>query len=40
MDTQYLLCLHNYRNSINDVLSTFMEWVSVFAATYLSARNR
>ena len=35
MDIQYLLWLQNFRNSINDAWTPFMEWVSMFATTYL-----
>ena len=35
MDIQYLLWLQNFRNSINDAWTPFMEWVSMFAVTYL-----
>ena len=35
MDIQYLLFLQDFRNSINDALTPFMEWVSMFAVTYL-----
>ncbi len=35
MDIQYLLWLQDFRNSINDALTPFMEWVSMFATTYL-----
>ena len=35
MDIQYLLFLQNFRNSINDALTPFMEWLSMFAVTYL-----
>jgi membrane-associated phospholipid phosphatase len=35
MDIQYLLFLQNFRNNINDALTPFMEWVSMFAVTYL-----
>ena len=34
-DIQYLLWLQNFRNSINNAWSPFMEWVSMFATTYL-----
>ena len=35
MDIQYLLLLQDFRNNINDALTPFMEWVSMFATTYL-----
>ena len=35
MDIDYLLWLQNFRNSINDSWTPFMEWVSMFATTYL-----
>ena len=35
MDIQYLLWLQNFRNSINDAWTPFMEWVSMFAVTYM-----
>jgi len=35
LDIQYLLMLQNFRNSINDALTPFMEWVSMFAVTYM-----
>ncbi len=35
MDIQYLLWLQNFRNSINDAWTQFMEWVSMFAVDYL-----
>ena len=35
MDIQYLLMLQNFRNSINDAWTPFMEWVSMFAVDYL-----
>ena len=35
MDIQYLLWLQNFRNSINDAWTPFMEWVSMFSVTYL-----
>lgn len=35
MDIQYLLFLQGFRNSINDALTPFMEWASMFAVTYL-----
>jgi len=35
MDINYLLWLQNFRNSINDAWTPFMEWVSMFATTYL-----
>lgn len=35
MDIQYLLWLQDFRNSINDALTPFMEFVSMFAVDYL-----
>jgi len=35
MDIQYLLWLQDFRNSINDALTPFMEWVSSFAVDYM-----
>ena len=35
MDINYLLWLQNFRNSISDAWTPFMEWVSMFAVTYL-----
>ena len=35
MDIQYLLWLQDFRNSIDNALTPFMEWVSMFATTYL-----
>jgi len=35
MDIQYLLWLQDFRNSINDALTPFMEFVSAFAVDYL-----
>ncbi|MDO4803908.1 MAG: phosphatase PAP2 family protein [Lachnospiraceae bacterium] len=35
MDIQYLLWLQNFRNSIHDAWTPFMEWVSMFAVTFL-----
>lgn len=35
MDIQYLLFLQNFRNSINDALTPFMEMLSLFAVTSL-----
>ena len=35
MDINYLLWLQNFRDSINDAWTPFMEWVSMFAITYL-----
>ena len=35
MDIQYLLLLQDFRNSINDAWTPFMEWVSEFAVDYL-----
>ena len=35
MDIEYLMLLQNFRNSINDAWTPFMEWISLFAVTYL-----
>ena len=35
MDIRYLLLLQEFRNSINDSLTPFMEMISLFAVTYL-----
>jgi len=35
MDINYLLWLQNFRNSISDAWTPFMEWVSMFSTTYL-----
>lgn len=35
MDIEYLLRLQEFRNSINDSLTPFMEWISMFAVTFL-----
>ncbi len=35
IDIQYLLLLQDFRNNINNALTPFMEWVSMFAVTYL-----
>ena len=35
MDIQYLLFLQDFRNNINNALTPFMEWISLFAVTYL-----
>lgn len=35
MDIQYLLWLQDFRNSINNAWTPFMEFVSMFAVTYL-----
>ena len=35
MDIQYLLWLQDFRHSINDAWTPFMEFVSMFATTYL-----
>lgn len=35
MDIEYLLFLQNWRNATNNMLTPFMEWVSLFAVTYL-----
>lgn len=35
MDIQYLLFLQDFRNNINNALTPFMEWVSMFAVDYL-----
>ena len=37
MDIEYLLFLQDFRNGINDALTPFMEGVSLFAVTMLSA---
>lgn len=37
MDIQYLLFLQDFRNSINDAWTPFMEWISHFAVVYLLA---
>ena len=34
-DIQYLLWLQNFRNSINNAWTPFMEWISMFAVDYL-----
>ena len=34
-DIQYLLLLQDFRNNTNNVLTPFMEWISLFAVTYL-----
>ena len=34
-DIEYLLWLQNFRNGINGAWTPFMEWVSMFATTYL-----
>ena len=34
-DIQYLLFLQNFRNSTNNLLTPFMEWISLFAVTHL-----
>ena len=35
MDIKYLLLLQEFRNKINDSLTPFMEWISMFAVTFL-----
>ena len=35
MDIQYLLWLQDFRNSLNEAWTPFMEWVSMFSTTYL-----
>lgn len=35
MDIQYLLFLQEFRNSIHDALTPFMEWISLFGLKYL-----
>ena len=35
MDIEYLLFLQDFRNSINDALTPFLEMISLFAVTYL-----
>ena len=35
MDIEYLLFLQDFRNGINDALTPFMEWVSLFGITYI-----
>ncbi|MBO6231510.1 MAG: phosphatase PAP2 family protein [Ruminiclostridium sp.] len=35
MDIDYLLFLQNFRDTINDALTPFMEMISLFAVTYL-----
>lgn len=35
MDISYLLFLQNFRNSIHDAWTPFMEWMSLFSITYL-----
>lgn len=35
LDIRYLLWLQDFRDSINDAWTPFMEWVSMFATTYL-----
>lgn len=35
MDINYLLFLQNFRNSINDAWTPFMDWISHFAVAYL-----
>ena len=35
MDISYLLFLQDFRNSIHDALTPFMQWVSSFAVSYL-----
>ena len=40
MDIDYLLFLQNFRNSINDALTPFMEALSLYAVTYLRKDHR
>ena len=35
MDIDYLLTLQDFRNGIDNALTPFMEWISLFAVTYL-----
>ncbi len=35
MDIEYLLLLQRFREYINDFLTPFMEWISLFAVSYL-----
>ncbi len=35
MDIQYLLFLQDFRNGIDNALTPFMEWVSLFGITYI-----
>ncbi|MBQ9565977.1 MAG: phosphatase PAP2 family protein [Synergistaceae bacterium] len=35
MDIEYLLFLQDFRNGINDALTPFMEWISLFGVTYI-----
>ena len=35
MDIDYLLLLQSFREGTNNVLTPFMEWISLFAVTYL-----
>lgn len=35
MDIQYLLSLQDFRNGIQDAITPFMEFISMFATTYL-----
>ncbi len=35
MDIEYLLLLQRFREAINDFLTPYMEWISLFAVTYL-----
>ena len=35
MDIDYLLLLQRFRENINDALTPFMEYVSLFAVTFL-----
>ena len=37
MDIDILLILQEFRNSIGDALTPFLEWLSLFAVTYLPA---
>ncbi len=38
MDIEYLLFLQNFRNSINDALTPFMEAISYFAVSVCAYR--
>lgn len=35
IDIEYLLLLQNFRNATNNILTPFMEWISLFAVTRL-----
>ena len=35
IDIEYLLLLQRFREMIHDALTPFMEWISLFAVTYL-----